>query len=189
MPEEENDIDENGAPSTPEPVPYERFKEVNEQKNALETRIKELETKKETPGGLNDAQQKELEAKQYLKGLLKETLSEEQQAAKAAEEQEQKQFERQVSDVLGVNPDVEKKDFVDFLEKEGDDYASVDSAMRAYKRINEKVIEAKKKTREDEKRKPDMPSHEGGGGKSSALETDKGKTISQIADEVIRGMK
>ena len=56
-------------------IPESRFKEVYGQMKNLEREITTLKSK-ESGSGLTEEQQKELQAKEYLKSLLKETLSE-----------------------------------------------------------------------------------------------------------------
>lgn len=164
-------------------VPYHRFQEVNTQLKTLEKEITALkEGKKE--GTLSDEQQKELQAKTYLKGLLKETLEEQEKSKNQIEQEEMSKFKEDVSEVLAIHTDIKKDDFLKFLETDGDDYASVASAMKSYKRINELSTEAAKVKNKDGK--PGLPTHEGGGGQTYDHEKDKGKSLWQIAEEAQR---
>lgn len=163
-------------------VPESRFKEVYGKMKELERDLSTLrEGKKE--GTLTEDQQAELKAKEYLKGLLKETLAEEKSNASQAESQELEKFKSEVSEALSIHSDVKKDDFLSFLEKEGDDYSSVESAMRGYKRLLEKEKDGTEKAKKDLSKKPSLPSSEGSGYNPNKFPDDKGKSLWQIAQE------
>ena len=164
-------------------IPESRFREVYGKMKNLEREITTLkEGKKE--GTLTEEQSKELQAKQYLKGLLKETLEEEKTAVETREKEQLESFKEQVNSILDVHTDVKKGDFLKFLEDEGDDYASIAAAMKGYKRLHETAKEASEKTKKDLSKKPGLPSSEGsGGGKTNYADSDKGKSMYQIAQE------
>lgn len=169
-------------------VPYHRFKEVIDKTKALEADIQALKsTKKDS--GLTPEQEKELQAKTYLKSLLKETLTEQEEAQARDKEQELKQFEKDVESALELNTDVKKPDFLKFMEEEGDDFSSVASAMKHYKNVQEAREEAVEKAKDDLKGRPNLPRHEGGGTAKEAPETDKGKSITEVAQDIIRGLR
>ena len=113
-------------------IPESRFREVYGKMKNLEREITTLkEGKKE--GTLTEEQSKELQAKQYLKGLLKETLEEEKTAVETREKEQLESFKEQVNSILDVHTDVKKGDFLKFLEDEGDDYASISPPIKRYK--------------------------------------------------------
>ena len=78
---------------------------------------------------------------------------------------------------------MKKDDFLSFLEKEGDDYSSIQAAMKAYKRLSNVEKEAIGKAKQELQKKPKLPAHEGGGGRQDYSESDKGKSLWQIAQE------
>ena len=168
-------------------VPYTRFKEVNDKMKTLEGEIAALKTQK-SDGGLNPEQKKELEAKTYLKNLLKETLDETKSAESEKKQAELAKFNQDVSEILSVNADVKKDDFLKFVEEEAATYGikSVDSAMKLYRKINNLSKEVSEKTKKELLGRPKLPEHEGGGKQEPS---DAGKSLWQIADEVIKGVK
>src|SRR3990167_2583262 len=94
-PEEEKKEETPPPEKKEEPmVPLHRFREVNEKLEKVENEIAGLKQQKETPGGLSEEQTKELQAKTYLKTLLKETLEEDKKTATERETTEQRQFEK-----------------------------------------------------------------------------------------------
>jgi len=164
------------------PVPYHRFKEVNDQLKELREMVKPKDNSAKTP-----EQEKEEKAKEYLKNLHKEVLAEEQKAKQIQEEKELKDFKEQLSEVLSVNTNVKRAEFEKFLETDGDDYSSIASAMKAFKRFNEIETKGKEKGKEEMKGKPKMPSHEGP--QAEAPVEDKTKSIRQIAEEAIGSLE
>lgn len=168
-------------------VPYERFKEVNDKFRSLEAEISSLKTQGKKEGGLSAEQEKELAAKTYLKGLLKETLEEQNKTKTEQEITEQKQFESEVTDILIENSDVKKKDFLEFIEKNSTKFGiqSPKGAMELYKHLNE----VKKSAVEEERKKPGMPSHEGGANRIEPKAEDKEKSFSQITNEIHKELR
>jgi len=168
-------------------VPYARFKDVNDKFRNLEQEISALKTKKED-GGLSTEQKKELEAKTYLKKLLSETLEETKTAETEREKAELVKFESEVEEVLSVNTDIKKDEFLKFIEEEASKYGieSIDGAMKLYRKMGDVEKNVAERTKRDMKSKPVFPSHEG----SSGGETnDNGKSLWQIADEIISNLK
>lgn len=176
------------ATPTVESVPKERFDEVYGQMKELERTVKDLQTKSDR-GETTPEQEKELQAKTYLKNLLKETLTEKEREEQEAKAKEEREFRTEVEEVISKNPGTKRDDFMAFLEKEGDDYASVASAMKAFKRLGEISTKAKEEAKEELKKKPSMPSNDGGSGGTWTPENDKGKTMWQIAAEAVKGIK
>lgn len=166
-------------------IPESRFNEVYGKMKTLEREIGTLKEGKRD-GTLTEDQQRELQAKEYLKGLLKETLSEQERTKQEQEQQEAREFKDKVDSILAIHTDVKKDDFLKFLEEEGDDYASVDAAMKVYKRFSETAKDASEKAKQSISKKPKLPSSEGTGGSVDYAESDKGKTMWQIAQEAAR---
>lgn len=166
-------------------VPYSRFKEVNDKMRGLERDISSLKAAK-SAGELSEEQQKELKAKEYLKGLLKETIEEQKKQTAEEEAKEQTLFEQEVEEALLANTDVKRAEFLKFIEEEGDDYSSVQAIMKGYKRLAETSKTASEKTKKELAGKPSLPTSEGGGGEKPAAETDKGKPLWQIAVEAAK---
>lgn len=190
--EEDNnsELSSAGESSPPQPsekfVPESRFKEVYGQMKTLEREISSLKEQKQE-GTLTEDQQKELQAKTYLKGLLKETLAEQEKEVSTKETQELSEFEEELSGVLSVHSDVKKNDFLVFLEKEGDDYSSLEAAVRGYKRLNETAQQASDKAKRDALKKPSIPFSEGArSGSNENYPDDSKKSLWQIAQEAIR---
>lgn len=173
-------------------VPYSRFKEVNDSLKELREKmesIESLQVKKDTGKSLTPDEQKELDAKSYLKGLLKETLQEETTAKTQAEEKELKEFNSSVSSVLEENTDVKREDFLKFIEEKADKYGvtSVTGAMILFRDMNNLTKESKEAGKKEEKNKPKFPANEGSvGGKSV---NDSGKSLYQIAEEAINELQ
>lgn len=161
-------------------IPYSRFKEVVDKKNELEAELAKNKQKEEpTP-----EKAKEVEAKNYLKNLLKETLEETKSEAAKKEAEELQKFQSEVEDAVTKNPGVKKDDFLKFVEENGDDFASVASAMKHYRTINKISKEDAEEAAKG--KKPALPNSEDkSSGKSD--HDDKGKSLWQIADEAIRG--
>lgn len=184
-------LDEQGQPIPfieEKTVPYERFREVNQKMRDLETEISSLKTKSDTTG-LSEEQQKELKAKEYLKSLLKETLTETEKEKSAAEAKEQSNFEQEVRDALDINPDVKRAEFTKFLEEKADDYGitSVSGAMRLYREINNLSKEAVEKAKKDLTNKPGLPKSEGTA--ESKSEYPKEWDLHKVAEAVIAKLK
>lgn len=168
-------------------VPYSRFREVNEKMRDLETEIQSLKTQK-AEDGLTPAQTQELQAKQYLKNLLKETIEEEKKTTEEMERQQQQIFEKEVDRVLSLHSNVKKDDFLKFIEEKGDEYGitSVSGAMKLYKDLQAIKEETSEKTKRSLSSKPSLPKSEGSGGQQYQEFSDKHKSLRQIAEEAIR---
>lgn len=163
-------------------IPEQRFNQVYGKMKVLEREISTLKEGKRE-GNLSEEQTKELQAKEYLKGLLKETLEEEKSHQSKAQKEELEKFQDEVNDVLSIHTDIKKQDFLEFLEKDGDDYSSIPSAMKGYKRLLEKENTGAEKAKQNLSKKPSLPSSEGSGGAPTLHEGDKNKSMWQIAQE------
>lgn len=175
--------------STPEErtVPYERFKEVNSKLHQTEAEVQSLKTQKRDEG-LTPEQEKELQAKTYLKNLLKETITDVEKERSQQETEEQKSFEREIDDSLLINSDVNRADFLKFVENKADKFGitTVTGAMLLYREMNNLSKESADKAKRDVLRKPGLPSSDGGSG--TRKYDDSGKTMSQIAEEAKRDL-
>lgn len=181
-----------GDPSTPpsknaedKTVPYHRFKEINDKVHNLEEQLKSYDKAKNETGKIND---QETQAREYLQKLLEETLDKKEKMRIEMESKEQAQFESEVKEILEINSDVKESDFLKFLEEKADDYGvqNIAGAMKLYRDLNNLEKESVKKAKADLTGKPKLPSNEGPGGSSGAPESDKGKTIYQIAQEAAK---
>lgn len=173
-------------------VPYSRFKEVNNKVKELENAINNtnnLQAKKDEGKALTPEEQKDLNAKNYLKGLLKETLEEQEKSKQEATAKELKEFNASVDNVLEINPDVKKDEFLKFIEENEDKYkfSSVDGAMAIYKDLNKVKSEAKEQGKKEVQNRPKFPANEGSPAPKS-YDT-KGKSFSQIAEEAKRELE
>ena len=173
--------DEDEKEEDKQTVPLSRFQEVYREKKELEEKISSLETKK-ADGTITSDEKKELEAKNYLKNLFKEVSKEEQEETKKAERIELESFNKEIEEIITLNPDVKKADFLKFIEVEADKYdiKSVNGAMSLYRKLEDVSKSASEKTKKDISSKPKLPTHEGGGGETY---DDKGKSLYQIANE------
>ncbi len=168
-------------------VPYDRFKEVNEAKKGLETEVKTL--KDSQPDKLTPEQEKEKQAEDYLSGLVSKELEKKEQAKKETEVKEEQQFNQDVQDVLDENQDIKKPDFLAFIEKEGDNFATVKGAMSIFKQLGKTAKTAKAEGIEEEQAKPELPSSEGGTIESTEPpKEDANRTLSQVVQDVVKGM-
>jgi hypothetical protein len=168
-------------------VPIGRFEEVYGKMKDLEQEISSLKFQGKEKGGLSAEQEKELAAKTYLKNLLKETLEEEKKGQAEQEIKEQKEFEQEVADILIVNSDVKKKDFLDFIDKNSEEFGieSVNGAMKLYRHLET----VKKSAAEEERKKPGMPAHEGGAARIEPKAEDKDKSFSEITNEIHKELR
>jgi len=181
-------VDENGNPIVPDKtVPYERFKEVNDKLHEVGAKVAELE--KKGSSGLTPEQEKELQAKTYLKNLQKETFAEIEKEKQEAQAQEQRDFEKSFNEALAANVDVKREDFKKFLEENGDDFATVTSAMKHFKTIDKATKESYEKAKSDLTGKPRSPANEGMGGGMERPAEDKGKSIYEIAQEAVAALR
>lgn len=184
-PLKEEPLPEAEKPAEPM-VPLHRFREVNEKLEKVEKQIADLNQAKATPEGLSDQQKAELQAKETIRGWMKEAQDEEKRVA----ETEQRQFEKSVDEVLEVNPSVQKKDFVEFMEKNSEKYGieSVTGAMKLYLDLNKLSLEEREKGKKDIQRKPGLPHSEGAGGGEQAPAGDKNKSYAQVVQDAIRSL-
>lgn len=183
---------EGGGEGGEKSVPYARFKEVNDEVKGLKEKlenIEKLQTKQDGGKTLTPEEKKELDAKTYLKGLLKETMEETEKAKKDGEARELKQFNEAVAGVLEINPDIKRDDFLKFVKENESKYkfSSVEGAMAIYKDLNKTKTEAKEQGKKEVINRPKFPSNDGG----SAPQTYdvKGKSMSQIAEEAKRELE
>lgn len=173
-------------PQKDEMVPKEQFNKVYGKMKDFERKLTELEKGKKE-GTLTPEQEKEFQAKTYLKNLLKETLDETQKERDARERADLESFKTEVEEVLDANTDVKREDFMKFLEEDGDDYSSVAAAIKGYKRLHETAEDAADKAKKGEQRKPRMPKSEGEGSEPRDYEKeDKGKSLWQVAQDAAR---
>jgi len=176
--------DEGSSTSEEKTVPYERFKEVNEKAKASE---QELQTLKSQTGTQTPEQQKEAQAKNFLKGLVREELKAEAEAKKVAATREQQKFEKDVSDAIAANKNVDRAEFLKFIEGNSERYGvtTVKGAMILYKDLNEIKDETVKETKENLAAKPKLPKSKGAADtKIDYAETDKDKTYEQVVQEI-----
>lgn len=184
MPEDVKDAEDSSA-SEDKTVPYKRFKEKVDEVNIKEQELQTL--KSQTPGALTPEQQKEAQAKTFLKGLVKEQLQEEAEAEKAATAKEQKKFESDVDDVIAINTKVDKAEFLKFIEKDADKYGitSVKGAMKLYKDLNKIKDDTVEQTKENLAAKPKLPKSKGAADTTiDYAEEDKDKTYEQVVQEI-----
>ena len=182
MEEDVKEIEETSA--SEKTVPYSRFKNVNEAKNKAEQDLQTLQAGKEV---LTPEQQREKQAKIYLKGLVKEQLQEEEEVKKATEAKEQKEFESNVDDVLSVNTIVDRTEFLKFIEDNSNKYGitTVKGAMKLYKDLNKIKDETVEQTKENLAVRPKLPKSQGAGDITPDHSGDKQKSYEQIVSETI----
>lgn len=198
--DEEQDVNLEESSETPEEsstaktedktVPYTRFKEVNEKMKAVEKEVESLKAKES--GGLTPEQQKELEAKTYLKNLLKETLKEEKEAEGKREKEEQTKFNEEVDEVV-EELGLDKKAFLKWMEDGNADKYGATSARGAaniYQDLEKSKKEGSEETKKDISSKPGLPKHEGASGGGTPRD-DSEKSLTEIASEEIaaRGLE
>jgi len=178
-----NPIEETPAeePSTPEPVPYQRFKDVNDKNKDLEQQLEEA--KATTP----PAKTKEEQAEEYLSKLTEKAIEKREAAQKAAKTKEQKEFNSEVDDLLAVHTDVKKQDFLKFIEDNGEKYGikSVKGAMSLYKDMGDFKTKTTEEAKESLSKKPGLPKSEAIPGSTGTPADDKGKSLEQIKEEAI----
>ena len=169
--------EESSTPETKEQsVPYHRFKEVNQKYGELKEQISELQAQIKEKGSTTP---EESNAKTYLKQMLKETLAEEQRQKQQEERAVQEKFNNSLDEVLDIHTDVKRADFIKFIEDNAKkfDISSVQGAMSLYKEMKSSKVVAKTD-------KPNLPEHKGTA-ESKPVYDDKGKSLSQIAEEAI----
>ena len=180
---------EPSAPEEPKTVPLGRFQEVY--KNLKEV-TKEVEALKERQkeGATTPEQDKELQAKQYLKGLLKETLKEQEETSEREKAKEETQFAEEVDEVLTFEKDIKKDDFLKFIEDNSEKYGitSVKGALQLYKDFGSLSKEELEKAKKELARKPGLPKSDGGSFEKNLVD-DSHKTLQQIAEEAAKSIK
>jgi hypothetical protein len=171
-------------------VPLSRFQEVYGELKEVKSRVEELQEKKSTES-LSPEEKKELDAKQYLQKLIEETIDNRTKVQTKKEQQEQRDFEESVNNILLVNPDVKKDDFLKFVEEKANIYniQGVEGAMKLYRDLNNLSKTVSEKTKEDLKKKPNLPKSDTSAGSESRPTSDKGKSLSQIANEIASGLE
>jgi hypothetical protein len=150
----------------------------------MKERIDSLQTTSQERN-LTQKEQEELNAKTYLRNMLKEVLTEEEKSKKDAEERKTAKFNSEVDSVLEINPDVKKNDFVDFIEKNSKKYGidSIPGAMALYRDLNQIKSKAKDEGKKEIIGRPKFPSSDGAVGKGNY--DIKGKSLYDIARESI----
>lgn len=192
---EEAPTEDSSTKETEKTVPYERFHEVIADNQELKAKLEEVTSgiqelkEQKSQAGLTEQQQAELNAKQTLAKMIRDEMSALQKEQKASAEKEQIAFDRTVASELALNPTVKRTEFLKFLEDEGDNFSSVRSAMNVYKKLNEVQKTSAEKTAKTIASKPGLPSNEGESKPNSYTEADKGKTLSQLAEEVKQNLK
>src|SRR3990167_9824496 len=170
-------------PSADKSVPYSRFKEVNDKMNSMKERIDSLQN---TSKGrdLTPKEQEELNAKSYLRNMLKDVLTEEERTKNEAEAKEVATFNSEVDSILEFNSEIKRNDFIDFIEKNSEKYGieSVKGAMALYKDLNQVKAKAKDEGKKEVLNKPKFPSGDGGIAAKGNYDV-KGKSIYDIARE------
>lgn len=182
--------DPQGDPSAPEDpekgktVPIGRFKEQYKKTKDLEQEVDSL--KQKTEPQLTPEQQKEKQAKDYLRGLIKDERKKVLAEEAEVKVKEQKDFESDVSDILAVNTDVDKEEFLKFIENSSDDYGitSVKGAMKLYKDLGKVKTDTQEETKEKLAKKPNLP--KGEGLKEETPPDDSTKSYEQIVEESVR---
>lgn len=164
-------------------VPYARFKEVNDQLKEMKSRIDSLQTK-EDKGSITPEEKKELDAKNYLKNLFKEVMTEEEKMKSEKEKQESVAFNKEIDSLIELHPDIKRADFVEFIDKNSDKYGiqSVKGAMALYKDLNNIKTSAKEAGKKEIINKPKFPSSDSGMAAKPNYDI-KGKSLHDIARE------
>ena len=175
--------EDSSASAKSQTVPLSRFNEIYKELKQTKDDITALKNQKQE-GSLSPEQTKELQAKQYLKGLLEETLTEKKKEEAEVAEKEQKEFEKNVHEVLSVYTDVKEDEFLKFMETKASKYGitSVSGAMELYREMNSLTKETEKRTKDNLAKKPNLPRSEANKN-SGELPDDSHKTLSQIAEE------
>jgi hypothetical protein len=184
----EVEFNEDGTPKDPpqdpqegQTVPYSRFKEVNDERKELLAKVGEPD--KEDPPVPAGNENREAEAKEYLSGLVKDTLEQQKKDAAAAKTAEEQRISREIDDALDVHTDVKRVDFKKFYDKEGKDFSSVDAAISNFKKLQ--GIAKKEEEDRGKDGRPKVPSNEGGGTPKEPYDVSD-KSMDQIAEESIK---
>jgi len=177
---------ETPAEEKGETVPINRFKEVYRREKETAKELSDLRKDKAEPK--TEAQTKEVEAKSYLKGLLKEVRDEEKVQQDGIDSQEQRDHEEKVEETLEANPDVKRSDFLKFMEDKSSEYelTSVKGAMKVFKDLQSTSKETAEQTKKEEARKPSHPKSEGAAVDSAAPTDDSKKSFAEITQEAIK---
>lgn len=183
MAEDVNKEEESSA--SERTVPYSRFKEVNEKAKITEQELQTLKSKQ--PEILTPEEQKEKQAKNFLKKLVKEQLKEEADAKKATETKKQKEFESNVNDALAINTSIDRAEFLKFIEKDANKYGitTVKGAMKLYKDMNKIKDDTTDEVKENLSNKPRLPKSKGVADTTPDYSGDKEKTYDQVVSEII----
>lgn len=152
-----------------------------------EQKLKELEDSKST--GASPDKEKELQAKSYLKSLLKEVTEEEKKALERAEREQQERFERDVDEALLLNTDIKRAEFLKFIKDEADQYGvqTVQGAVTLFRRFQDVASSASEKTKKDLSKKPGLPASDGSG--EAPAYKDEGKSLYDIVNEAKKELK
>ena len=176
--------DTSGEGSSPsgegaQTVPLTRFQEVYTKKQELEKELSALKTSK--PSNEISEEEKKLEDQ------MKRINERQDREKKTAKDEEQKQFNGNVDDVLSVYSDVDRSDFLKFIENNSDRYGitSVKGAMSIYRDINKMAQETEEQVKQRMSSKPALPRNEGMPNFNPKYD-DSNKTIEQIAEEAAR---
>ncbi len=181
---------------TEEAVPYDRFKEVVDERNQARDDLsksldKETPTEEQPQTGLTETQQAEQQAQKYIDDRARVQVEEILGERDAAETQEQADFDSQLQNQLDLNPSVKKDDFLKFIEERADSYgvSDVAGAMALYKDLKMATTEGADEKAADIASKPGLPQHEGGTAPSGPPEGDADKgSASDIAEEITAGL-
>ncbi len=193
---EETSAEESSTEAkTEEAVPYDRFKEVVDERNQARTDLsKSLDNetpKTEQPQtGLTEAQQQEQQAQKYIDDRAEAKVNEILEKRTAAETKEQVEFDSALQNQLDLNPSIKKDDFLKFIEDKADSYGvkGVAGAMALYKDLKMATTEGADEKAKDIASKPGLPQHEGGAAEGGTPEADTSKSLSEIAEEVTSEM-
>jgi len=173
-------------------VPYSRFKEVYDKSKKVDELSAENQRLKEKKDdtGLSEEEQKELKAELYLKNLTKKVLKEEREETERQKAQEDRKFVEEVDDMVALNPEVKRTEFVKFLEEEVDELGitSVSGAMKAFKKLNSIKKEVAEETKEKINEKPGLPKSSTSQSQVDYTKEDKNKSLAQIAQEAKKSL-
>ena len=165
-------------------IPYDRFSAVVQERNELREKLSKGETaRKDEVKTLTPEEKKEVDAKQYLKNLYKEVITEETAQRKQMEEQELKAYNTEVNTALELNTDVKREDFLKFVKEKSESYGvkSITGAMALYKDLNKSVLDAKDQGQKEILNRPKTPTNEGQ--TSTKSEDTSDKSFYQLAQE------
>jgi len=180
MPEDVNIGESSDLDKT---VPYSRFKEVNEKAKNTEQELQALKS-----GGMTPEQQKEKQARDFLKGLVREELKAEKEFKKAQKTREEEEYKVNVDNILSVNTNVDRTVFMKFVKDNSDKYGitSVKGLMKLYKDLNQIKDDTVEETKENLAKKPNLPKSKGSHTNAPDYSGDKEKTYDQVVAEITR---